>query len=413
MADEFFHKIDPDGDVLLILRNPNAPFAVWNGDERIEWFPPEQTRGGKQAVSDLADPLPPADVSDEWCFSTTSPSTEKKCKTKKEKKKGKKKNKKRYTFDDHDSSLCIGIASGSTLSGMYQRNTVSSSSSSSSSGSTSMDALSWSQNESQELAKDEPPAPAPMDPPAEPAEAPKIKYLVSSRHLILASSYFQAKFKGPWMEASTKHADGRYHVEASDWDSDALLTLMQVIHGRHRVVPHQVTLEMLAKIAVHVDYYDCLEVTEIFSSMWIESLQDKLPIQYGRDMILWLLISHVFQQDDIFSQMTKIAVTQSKEPVPTLELPIPSIVIDLIEWQRQDAIEFTLTTLRNLLETFRKGSSGCTFECSSMLLGALAKNMDEHKLLDPVPKEPYTGYSIVDMEKLKRSLRTKAVEDGN
>ncbi|CCF37178.1 hypothetical protein CH063_08580 [Colletotrichum higginsianum] len=291
MADEFFHKIDPDGDVLLILRNPNAPFAVWNGDERIEWFPPEQT-GGKQAVSDLADPLPPADVSDEWCFSTTSPSTEKKCKTKKEKKKGKKKNKKRYTFDDHDSSLCIGIASGSTLSGMYQRNTVSSSSSSSSSGSTSMDALSWSQNESQELAKDEPPAPAPMDPPAEPAEAPKIKYLVSSRHLILASSYFQAKFKGPWMEASTKHADGRYHVEASDWDSDALLTLMQVIHGRHRVVPHQVTLEMLAKIAVHVDYYDCLEVTEIFSSMWIESLQDKLPIQYGRDMILWLLISH-------------------------------------------------------------------------------------------------------------------------
>lgn len=83
---------------------------------------------------------------------------------------------------------------------------------------------------------------------------------------------------------------------------------------------------MLANIAVLVDYYDCPEVIEIFSSMWIESLQDKLPIQYGRDMTLWLFISYVFQLDNIFSQMTKIAVTQSTEPVMTLELPIPSIV---------------------------------------------------------------------------------------
>ncbi|KAJ0162450.1 hypothetical protein CTA2_4530 [Colletotrichum tanaceti] len=327
MADELFHKIDPDGDVVLILHNPNAPFAVWNGNEEIE----------RLALSALKE--------------------------------------------------SGNAGSGSTTTGL-------------------------SHNESLSLIQQWEgltPEAQPVEPVDEPVDEPKIKYLVSSRHLSLASNYFQAKFKGPWMEASTKHADGRYHVDASDWDSRALLTLMQAMHGRHRAIPRQVTLEMLAKMAVLVDYYDCLEVIEIFSSMWIESLKNKLlnglPTQYGRDMVLWLLISHVFQQDDVFSQMTKIAVTQSKEPVLTMELPIPSIVTDLIEWQRQDAIEFIVKTLQDLLGTLRKGLSGCDFECSSILLGALTKNMDEHKLLDPAPKEPYTGHSIVGMESLVNGFR--------
>ncbi|KAK6215114.1 hypothetical protein QIS74_08133 [Colletotrichum tabaci] len=293
MADEFFHKIDPDGDVVLILRNPNAPFAVWNVADSLATNHIDPDLFGKLSKKDKNKAL--------------------------------------------RGLLGSGNAgSGSTITGL-------------------------SHNETQQP-EALPPKPQPVEPVAkpvaEPVEEPKIKYLVSSRHLILASNYFQAKFKGPWMETSTKHADGRYQVEASDWDSGALLTLMQVIHGRHRVVLRQVSLEMLAKIAVLIDYYDCLEVIEIFSSMWIESLKKSLPTQYGRDMVLWLLISHVFKQDEIFSQMTKIAVTQSKEPVLTLELPIPSIVIDLIEWQRQDAIEFILKTLQNLLETFRKAKEG-------------------------------------------------------
>ncbi|KZL64984.1 hypothetical protein CT0861_12834 [Colletotrichum tofieldiae] len=320
MADKVFHTIDPNGDVLLILRSPNAPFAVWNVDKGTESLAPKR-------MLDL---------------------------------------------DGY---------------------------------------LSWSQIESQQLSEAEPPGPPPPDPSAEPEEEPaesgkepEIKYLVSSRHLRLASTKFAAEFKGPWMEGSVKNIDGYYPINASDWDPDALLILMRVFHGQTRSVPRHIGLEMLAKIAVLVDYYDSPEVVEVFASIWIGVLKNKLPTQYGRDMVLWLLISHVFQQDDIFSQMAKIAVTQSTGPVPTLELPIPSIVTDLIDWQRQEAVEFILKTLQTLLEAFRKGSSGCSFECSSMLLGALTKEMDRHKLLNPAPKEPYKGYSILDTEKMVNSF---------
>ncbi|KAK2051181.1 hypothetical protein LY76DRAFT_599538 [Colletotrichum caudatum] len=377
MADEVFHTIDPNGDVLLILRSPNAPFAVWNVDKGTESLTPKR-RGWEQAVSEPFDSPPPTDDLDGSEFAAHSISTKKMKKGKKMKKKP----------GGRASSLCITMASGST----------------------STDALSWSQNESQQLSEAEPPGPPPADPPPDPEEEPaeseelEIKYLVSSRHLTLASTKFEAELKGPWIEGSVKNTDGYYPINASDWDPNALLILMRIFHGQTRSVPRHIGLEMLAKVAVLVDYYDSPEVVEVFANIWIGALKNKLPTQYGRDMVLWLLISHVFQQDDVFSQMTKIAVIQSTEPVPTLELPIPSIVTDLIDWQRQEAVVFIFKTLQTLLEAFRKGSSGCSFECSSMLLGALTKEMDRHKLLNPVPKEPYKGYSILDTEKMVNSF---------
>ncbi|KAL0768349.1 hypothetical protein CaCOL14_009324 [Colletotrichum acutatum] len=250
-----------------------------------------------------------------------------------------------------------------------------------------------------------------------------VKFLVSSRHLALASRYFYAKLSGPWMEASVKHIDGCYHMDASDWDSDALLVLMQVIHGKTRSVPRRIDLEMLAKLAFLVDYYDCHEVIEIYCPLWIESLRDTLPVYYGRDVVLWLLISYIFQQDDIFQQMTHVAISKSVGPIRTMELPIPSGLVgkfsafhilstvakfftDLVDWRRQDAVEFILEVLHSLLDSFRNETAGCSFECSSILLGALTKEMDKHKMLNPKPAKPYSGYSIVDMEKIVRAFRS-------
>ncbi|KAL2882827.1 hypothetical protein SGCOL_001517 [Colletotrichum sp. CLE4] len=158
-------------------------------------------------------------------------------------------------------------------------------------------------------------------------DEPVVKYLVSSRHLALSSRYFSAKLSGPWIEAAVKHIDGCYHMDATEWDSEALLILMRVIHGKTRSVPRHMDLEMLAKLAVLVDYYECHEVIEIYCPGWIGSLSDKLPADYGRDMVLWLLISHVFQQYDIFQQMTRVAVLKSADPVRTMELPIPSSLV--------------------------------------------------------------------------------------
>lgn len=35
------HTIDPDGNVTIVLQNPDAPFAVWtSGDSATEYFGP-------------------------------------------------------------------------------------------------------------------------------------------------------------------------------------------------------------------------------------------------------------------------------------------------------------------------------------------------------------------------------------
>lgn len=154
-----------------------------------------------------------------------------------------------------------------------------------------------------------------------------VRFLLSSRHLSLASRYFKAELNGPWTEATADINDGLRHVEASDWDDQALLLLMRVLHGLNREVPHTITLEMLAKIAVLVDYYDCHEAVQLAVHMWIGALQDCLPLECNRDLILWLSVSIIFRQPEIFRKITKLAIRESREPLPALDLPISQTVI--------------------------------------------------------------------------------------
>ncbi|KAK1990843.1 hypothetical protein LX36DRAFT_620201 [Colletotrichum falcatum] len=303
MVDEIVHAVDPQGDVVLVLRNPNAPFAVWKDSEWVSRPTPSEV---------------------EPVLLTHSP-------------------------DDPSEALSALLSHNTNID-----------------------------------------------------EEPEIKFLLSSRHLILASRYFNTKLNGAWKEATPDPTDRRYHLEASDWDPDALLVLMNVIHGRTRSVPRSIDCEMLAKIAVLVDYYDCHEVVEVFASMWVDALKNQLPSECGRDLVLWLLISYVFQQDDAFAQITKTAVVKGQGPMPTTNLPIPSIVLDLIDWRRQDAVQFILNALNDLRESFLNHPHDDVQSCVS--LGALDKAMYREKLLGL--REPYIDHSVIDMETIARGFST-------
>jgi len=150
---------------------------------------------------------------------------------------------------------------------------------------------------------------------------------VSSRHLMLASPYFSRMLKGKWKEGNTIQTTGFVSVEVEDVDADALVILMDIIHGRTRSVPKAVDLEMLAKMAVLVDMYECAEVVEIFTDMWIAHLQTALPSVYSRDAVLWICISWVFRQHDAFRSVTSAALKYSNGPIQPLGLPIPSRVV--------------------------------------------------------------------------------------
>ncbi|KAI1804862.1 hypothetical protein F4811DRAFT_255904 [Daldinia bambusicola] len=226
------HNLDPDGDILLILHNPNAPFAVWNPD----WY--------KEVIPSLSDQ---SDAESQ----------------------------------DSDSSEVDHQTQSEAHSDTEQSSPASDQSTSTSS---------------------------------------EVKFRVSSKHLCLASEYFKRLLRGPWKEATSISEDGLRHVDAYHWDEEAMLTLMQIIHGRNYQLPWRPTLESLAKIAVLVDYYKCYEAV----SLWAVKCWSFINVSnvFGRDTILGMLVGQVFEDFRLFDKATRVAMKECPGKLPTLGLPL-------------------------------------------------------------------------------------------
>ena len=127
------------------------------------------------------------------------------------------------------------------------------------------------------------------------------------------------------MESNWNVEDECYYLMAEDWDEEAFIILMNILHHRNRKVPRTVTLETLAKIAVVVDYYECNESLDLFITIWTTDLQSKayVPKTYCRDLILWMWVSWIFDMPERFKKATLGAVMQCTEQCRNLGLPIP------------------------------------------------------------------------------------------
>ncbi|KAH5169434.1 hypothetical protein HBH68_219770 [Parastagonospora nodorum] len=233
-----------------------------------------------------------------------------------------------------------------------------------------------------------------------------IYFRVSSRHLALASPWFnRALAKEKWSESNRDKGDGLFHLTTSDWDAEAFLILLSIFHVRHRDVPKELSLELLAKIAVLVDYYECGETVELFSEMWISSAKAKIThsLVYDQNLVLWMWVSWVFGVDDIFTKTTVTAIRQSKESLNTLGLPIPAMVYAEIDTKRNLAIEDVVDKLHKLLDSFRDSSYLCpvaedlSFQCGAYQLGLLTKTLDSMALLSPRPEPPFANLSLENL----------------
>jgi hypothetical protein len=171
---------------------------------------------------------------------------------------------------------------------------------------------------------------SPPNGPPVPAKPEQVffRYHVSSRHLMLASPVFKrALSQDGFSESVRNESDGLYHIEAHDWDPEAFLVVLRIVHNRNKLVPREVTLEMLAKIAVLEDYYTFGEALDMFTVLWIEKLSKAtLPSVYCKELVLWIWIAWVFDIEKQFKEATFRAIMQSTESLRTMDLPIPAIV---------------------------------------------------------------------------------------
>jgi hypothetical protein len=159
----------------------------------------------------------------------------------------------------------------------------------------------------------------------------EIHYHVSSRHLMLASPIFKRALDKDGFEESVRNEkDGLFHIDASDWDAEAFLIVMRIIHGRNRQVPKEIALEMLAEIAVLEDYYLFGESLEVFKDLWLQKIKEiDVPNTYCRDLVLWIWVTWVFDVEEHFKKATMLAMTHSTCDIPTFGLPIPTKVIGM------------------------------------------------------------------------------------
>jgi hypothetical protein len=261
-------------------------------------------------------------------------------------------------------------------------------------------------------------------PPDAPSETPEpeekgILYYVSSRHLTLASPVFRSMLtEDRFAESDRDASDGRFHVYADDWDPEAFLIVLQVLHLRNKQVQqHIVDLEMLAKIAVIVDYYNCEDALSLFAEIWVKELKGvPTPVIYNRDLVLWIWVAWVFDVQERFARATAVAMCQITDPLRTSNLGLMRIssktnsychhtwalsyTTGKIDSKRHHAIEYVIERLHKLLDTYRSADYACpyaneqSFQCGSFLLGALTKEMDAMGLLKPRPEVPFQGLSF-------------------
>ncbi|KAF5230168.1 hypothetical protein FAUST_9961 [Fusarium austroamericanum] len=195
----------------------------------------------------------------------------------------------------------------------------------------------------------------------------KFRMLVSGKHLELASPIFKTMLTGPFTEGSAD-SSGVRRITASDWDHRALKIVLSIMHGYHRDVPRSLDFYMLVKVAMIVNYYDCLESVEVYTDLWLQHFE------------------------------------HSQKLIEAEDFPLPADILEEIDKARQSALAETFSAIYDLLDDLQD-SYECSFECSSMLLGVLTKELGHQGALYPRAVPPYIGFSIEDSKEMIEGLQ--------
>ena len=144
----------------------------------------------------------------------------------------------------------------------------------------------------------------------------EVRLLVSSKHMMVASPVFKAMLhQSKFKEGRKLHRKGSLELSLPDDNVMAMKILLDIIHGRIRRVPRNVSLNQFAQISILVDKYQMAEAVEVISDVWIKSLERNMPTSYDPDLVgpatevhHWLGISWVFGKADQFKAITQLIV---------------------------------------------------------------------------------------------------------
>ena len=141
-----------------------------------------------------------------------------------------------------------------------------------------------------------------------------VNVLVSSKHMTLASCVFKTKLVPDSIKnGAGSTASGKIEISLIEDDSEAFIVLLNVIHGRNRLVPLTLSLDLLTKVAVLVEKYNLHDVVAVFGDIWVFDAMDRSDSGYFLQVSQWLCIAWVFKDEELFNTVSCLAVKFSKK----------------------------------------------------------------------------------------------------
>ncbi|KAL3457524.1 hypothetical protein BJX64DRAFT_293014 [Aspergillus heterothallicus] len=92
-------------------------------------------------------------------------------------------------------------------------------------------------------------------------------------------------------------------------------------------MPKTVEPEILAKIAVIADYYDCQRLVKFYAEEWITQLNPGMAGEEHRELAVELWNAWFSKHSHNFGVYSSFIIRQAKRTIPPMGLLIPSTVI--------------------------------------------------------------------------------------
>ncbi|KAE8154252.1 hypothetical protein BDV25DRAFT_136176 [Aspergillus avenaceus] len=218
-------------------------------------------------------------------------------------------------------------------------------------------------------------------------------FKVSSRSLVLASSYFAATFGGFWGEQGTLNRDGLLEMAINDTDPDAFEILLLLMHGKTGHLPGRLDLDRLLEVTVLAGLYHCREIAAGPGRTWLAILGRG---RYGlHDIPKYIFLSWEYNRIDYFWNLTYHAKNYGPRPFDTLGLPIAQEIIEAINKPRDILITgISRTFMWYRAEIIHDPTQMSCSKCAEKILDWLNRNLGilVASVICPTPDNP--GASI-------------------
>jgi hypothetical protein len=151
---------------------------------------------------------------------------------------------------------------------------------------------------------------------------------VSSAQLIQSSPFFKGALTGIWKASARFQEDREMEIGMPDWDIDALLVVMRLLHNKPRKLPTKPPFELLTGVSIIADYYQCRYSVLQYENKWKNTLLQSIPSRTdAQTMLTGLWVALFFGSSIDFRIFSIDLLEHSDGTLDSGGLPLPQKIL--------------------------------------------------------------------------------------